>query len=419
MRFIHAADLHLGAGFRSRPEIGEQLQARHRQAWGQLIQQAVDQQVDAVLLAGDLLDTSDPGSLSWSAQSTLLRGLRQLDERGIRVFIAPGDHDPAGPRSVYRRMSWPGNVTVFDSSKPEAVPLGGTEPPAVVHGVGFDRGDVRENLALLLTAPADECFHVAVLHCQVSGAAGSERHGEYAACKADDLRGRGIHYWALGHIHQPISVIDDPGQPLVARYAGSAFPLDVSESGIKGCWLVEVDAERQVKVNFLPLATVRWEQIRVDVAAEDDLAAVESRITGRIRDLQLAGVDLCLRLVVTGRTMLPTFDPRWQEVFRAVKAEHELLHLDVRNELRPAVDLDQYADQPHVLGHLIARYRKLARAPRQDLGEVLGEGDVLLRPTCEERVMAEAECADYQQRVLEQAMDLLAGRLVEDFAESS
>lgn len=413
MRFVHAGDIHLGAGFRSRPEIGEQLQARHRQAWDELVRYAITQEVDALLIAGDLLDTSDPDRLSWAAESAVVRGLRRLAERDIPVFVAAGNHDPADAKSAYRRIELPENVTLFDATSPRMVTLTPTDPEVVIHGVGFDAPDVRDNLARRFDAARDGKFHIALMHAQVTGVSGSDRHGSYAECSASDLRSRGIHYWALGHIHQPTSVLDEPSGPLVARYSGSLFPLDVSESGVKGCWLVDVDADRHVRASFVPLASVRWEQIRFEVSPDDDVAAVETRIGDQITAINPGGGDLCLRLTLTGRSQLAGDDDRWADLLRAIKNEHRLLHLEVRSELRPAINLDAFADEPHVLGQLITRYRGSADRPERLVQQVLGDDAALLRPVCDDRELTGDALIEYQRDVLERAMDVLTGRLVD------
>lgn len=413
MRFIHAGDIHLGAGFRSRPEIGEQLQARHRQAWDELVRQAIAQEVDAVLIAGDLLDTADPDRLGWAAESAVVRGLRRLAEHGTPVFIAAGNHDPADAKSVYRRIELPPNVTLFDSPEPRAVALADSDPELVVHGVGFGRPDVRDNLAKRFSAPRDARFHVALMHAHVTGAGGGERHDAYAACAASDLRGRGIHYWALGHIHQPTSVLDEPSGPVMARYSGSLFPLDVTESGVKGCWLVDVDSDRNVQSSFLPLASMRWEQLQFEVSPQDDVAGVESRISEQISAINPGGGELCVRLTLTGRSPLAGDDERWSDLLRAIKNEHRLLHMEVRNELRPAINLGAYADEPHVLGQIIVRYQSAADHPERLTQQLLAGEAELLRPSCDDRELSGDARAAYERDVLDRAMDLLSGRMVD------
>ena len=66
-------------------------------------------------------------------------------------------------------------------------------------------------------------------------------------------------YWALGHIHAPGRVADDP--PSV--YPGSSQGLDPTEEGPRGCYVVELDAAGAVET-FVETASVRWHHLEID-----------------------------------------------------------------------------------------------------------------------------------------------------------
>ena len=107
-RFVHTADIHLDSPLRSLalrdPALAELIGGAARLAFEQTIELCLDEQVDALMIAGDLYDgdqTSMKTALFLAAQ------LQRLDEAGIRVFIVRGNHDAShgSPRNLYCRKA--------------------------------------------------------------------------------------------------------------------------------------------------------------------------------------------------------------------------------------------------------------------------------------------------------------------------
>ena len=94
-RFVHAADLHLDSPFkglkRVAPEIGEILRKSTFEAFDAIIDLCMNEEVDALLVAGDVFDSADR---SLAAQLRFVDGLRKLETAGIQSFVCHGNHDP-------------------------------------------------------------------------------------------------------------------------------------------------------------------------------------------------------------------------------------------------------------------------------------------------------------------------------------
>jgi DNA repair exonuclease SbcCD nuclease subunit len=190
---------------------------------------------------------------------------------------------------------------------------------------------------------------VAVLHAQVDGA--SAARDRYAPCAPEDLD-RGYAYWALGHVHERQQVRAQPP----AWYPGCLSPHDVGEPGAKGALVVEIDAAGRAAVEFVPLAPVRFERLRLDDVAASGLAglagaaivALEATLPGA------PGEELLVRLDLRGRSPLALAlrDPEErrssaEELAPALGA----LSIELRCEqLRPPLELDRHRGQPHLLG---------------------------------------------------------------------
>ena len=94
LKILHAADLHLDSPFEGLPAGKAAIRrAEQRQLLSRLAELAVREDVDLVLLSGDLLDSD---SSYYETGEELVRCLRQMP---MPVFIAPGNHDPYTRRS--------------------------------------------------------------------------------------------------------------------------------------------------------------------------------------------------------------------------------------------------------------------------------------------------------------------------------
>ncbi|NIP99855.1 MAG: hypothetical protein GWM98_21770, partial [Nitrospinaceae bacterium] len=197
-RFIHCSDLHIDSPFKGLSAIHPQWAGRLRQAPLQSFLNIVDlakrEQVDAVIIAGDVFDSQNK---SLQAQFKFRTGLQILSEHGIPVFIAHGNHDPLDSWST--TLDWPDGVTVFPGNRVQSVPVTRDgQTLAQIHGISFPKRDVFENLSLQFSRDQEKGFAIGVLHANVGG---HPDHDPYASCSVDDLIGRKMDYWALGHIH--------------------------------------------------------------------------------------------------------------------------------------------------------------------------------------------------------------------------
>ena len=93
-RFVHAADVHLDSPLRSLalcdPDLAELIGNATRRAFVTVVDLCLNEQVDALLLAGDLYDGEQT---SMKTARFLAEQIRRLDEAGVRVFIIRGNHD--------------------------------------------------------------------------------------------------------------------------------------------------------------------------------------------------------------------------------------------------------------------------------------------------------------------------------------
>jgi DNA repair protein SbcD/Mre11 len=294
-KFIHAADIHLDSPLR-RLERYEgapvgRIRDASRRALVNLVELALSEEVNFVLIAGDLYD----GDLDdYSALLFFSSQMAEMGRKDIRVFLIRGNHDAANHMS--RSLNLPDNVHLFSETRSETICLDSIQ--VAVHGQSFAMREVRENLAASYPDPVPGFFNIGMLHTSLQG---SDRHDTYAPCTLDHLRQRRYEYWALGHIHQ--RQLLQESRPTVV-FPGNIQGRNVRETGPKGCHLIEVEYN-QVRTNaFQPLDVMRWEWLRIDAGGftqpQEVLDVCRSQIEDCVQESQ--GRLLAVRVEITGIT---------------------------------------------------------------------------------------------------------------------
>jgi exonuclease SbcD len=274
MRLLHTSDWHLGRSLHR-----ADLRAAQSAFLDHLVDTVRAEQVDAVLVAGDVYDRAVPPV---DAVELCADALNRLHDAGASVVLISGNHDSA------RRLGFGSDLLevagVHVRTRPSAlarpVLLEDAHGPVAVYGVPYLEPDaVRDDLppaqgtgaegaggeaprghagvlghaARCIRADADSRRvqrRVVLAHGWVAGGAASESErditvggvGQVPAALFD-----GFSYVALGHLH---------GQQTIAghlRYCGSPLPYSFSEATHrKGSWLVELDGAGAIRAERVP-----------------------------------------------------------------------------------------------------------------------------------------------------------------------
>ncbi|MER7128812.1 metallophosphoesterase family protein [Streptosporangium saharense] len=292
MKLLHAADLHIDSPLRGLSVYegapAEELRTASRRALENLVDLAVSESVDGVLLAGDIYDGDWP-----DFQTGLFFGgqMSALGREGIQVYMVSGNHD--AQNRMTRQLRLPENVRMLDINEPETIH--DDDRGLAVHGQGFARRDVTDNLALGYPAPCRDLFNVGLLHTALNGGRGD--HDPYAPCTVSDLAAKGYDYWALGHVHNREVVSRDPW----IVFPGNLQGRHARETGPKGCTLVTVDNLQVTSVVHRDLDVARWEHLRIDVSDATDLDSAVDLVARGLKELP-SGRLRAVRVSVTGRT---------------------------------------------------------------------------------------------------------------------
>lgn len=298
-RFVHAADIHLDSPLRSLAlrdlELAELIGNATRRAFIDIIDLCLDEQVDALLLAGDLYDGEQT---SMKTALFLALQLRKLHEAGIQVFIIRGNHDALS--RITKELTLPETVKVF-GGRADVVQIarGRGDVPIAIHGMSFAKPQAPDSLLEHYKAPVEGAVNIGLMHTSLDGSPG---HDQYAPCTVGDLQNSGFDYWALGHIHKR-SVIDGRCKVVMP---GIPQGRDINEAGPKSVSLVTVADDRSIVVEERLTSVAQFERIQVDLTGIDDWRDMLAAIGRRLNDARgvAASEHLIGRMQLSGATPL-------------------------------------------------------------------------------------------------------------------
>lgn len=423
LRLLHLADLHLDTVVGGRtPAVRARVRAALLAAFERAIEYALQEAVDAVLIAGDAFD--DP-LLSTPTAGRFRAALRRLADAGISVAWCTGNHDP-GARSLGSRQGRAAllglddperhahpRIRVFRARTPATFEVLGAHGDVVgtVTSIGHRTASDTENLAQRLVPPgphgsACSVPAVAMLHTQVLDSLGCEEHAPYAPCTARDLAAAGFDYWALGHVH-----VRGPVLGTNAWYAGNPQGRNPKETGARGGLYVEVDAGEPPRVTPVEFCALRFERVRLaGLEAVEHGAQLHPRVADAVQEYREH--DTVLRLELVGRSPLAAHLRRPEarrELEQALTVELDLVDCELSLAgLTPPRDLADFHATPCALREA----RLLLSAAAQDAALALELADVELSPEAppDSSQGANAARATYLRERLHGAADELISR---------
>ena len=327
MRILHFSDLHIGVENYGRTDPKTGLSTRlgdFLDSLEQVVEFALNEGVDLVLLAGDAYKGRDP---TQTHQREFAKRLNRLSKAGIPTFLLVGNHDlPAASSRATAVDIFPtlevANIHVGNSLKTYDVPT--PSGPLQVLAVPWPRRSailsredsrgmsieqVRQTLEERLTDGIEVAASQldptipAILtgHVTVNGATvGTERSmmlGQDHVLLVSALDRPQVEYVALGHIHKHQILRPDP--PMVV-YSGSLQRVDFSEEGDeKGFCVIDLDpaapqGQRMTKFEFHKLDARSF--VTVDVTVERQDVDPTATVVRAIARKELAGAVVRVRI---------------------------------------------------------------------------------------------------------------------------
>ncbi len=341
MKLIHCADFHLDAPLHTNlpPESARQRRTELMQTFGRMAEYAQREGVAAVLIAGDLFDSSAPRR---EVLDYVTDTIGKYPD--IQFYFLRGNHDAA-----VRFPTVPDNLHLFSGAWQRYI-CG----EVTVYGAEGCRCDADYDG---LTPDASAC-NIVLLHGQAASASGTD------AVPLPLLRGRNIDYLALGHIHScQRGTLDTRGCWVCA---GCPEGRGYDESGEKGFLLLEV-YNRCLTSQFVPFAGRTLHTCEVDLTGADTLIRQSDRITDTVASLPRK--DMVDVLLVGDLPPGQTPDT----AFLQQQLAGRFFMLRVTDRTRLAIDRMRYRQEISLKGAFF-RLTENAGLPPEDLDYVLRAG---------------------------------------------
>lgn len=315
MRIIHTSDWHLGQHF-----YGKSRASEHQQFLNWLIEQSISQDIDAIIVAGDIFDTGTPPSY---AREMYFDFIAKLQKTNCQLVVLAGNHDSVAmlseSKQLVQQLSTRVISTVSDNIAEQVFILNSlkTKQQAVICAIPFIRPrdivksyagqSATEKQQSLQQAIAKHYQHlfdhaqgmskqhdstssrlpiIATGHLTTIGASTSDSVrdiyiGTLEAFSASEFPP--ADYIALGHIHRPQKVTKSEH----IRYSGSPIALSFDEvKWQKNIVIVEFKQGELAQVElcnvpcFQPLAMVKTS---IENLAEDiNKVVVEQQLASKL-----------------------------------------------------------------------------------------------------------------------------------------
>lgn len=306
MKLLCTGDLHLGAGSDYGREPGERL-AEQRNVWETIAALAIEEDVDALLFAGDAWERRrpTPGELL-----AFKAGIDMLRDHDIQIVAIAGNHDVEAMErptayelfpdtdALFVYLSAPTVVRTFGANGGEVNVAGLPWTPVsrlVAANGGGDRDDLNDRAAELLLAAArdlrgsitNDLPSILLLHWAVSGACipsgiPTDQLRE-PVIPLGELQEIGFDAIVMGHIHSQQLIATNPREPEIpVFYVGSPMPLNFGEARDEhGVWILNTETwvPEFVPVESRPLVTLDLDGAQMFTL---DGTAWQSQIDGAI-----------------------------------------------------------------------------------------------------------------------------------------
>lgn len=280
MKLLHTADWHLGKTLEGRSRLPEQ-----KAFLKELITIADEEDVDAILMAGDVFDTVNPPA---AAETLFYDAAVKLTQNGERpLIIISGNHDSPDRLAASRPLADRNGITIIGFPTAERIELTvrngqklsiaalpypsesrlnecltESQEEGVLQLAYDDR--VEKLFHDLSTNVPEDAVHIAMSHIYVAGSRETDSERPIQVGGAYTVSANSLpeeaQYVALGHLHRPQTITRGSA---LARYSGSPLAYSFSEaSHTKSVTLVDVEPGGLAHIEEVPIQSgkplVRW-----------------------------------------------------------------------------------------------------------------------------------------------------------------
>ncbi|MCT7802727.1 MAG: DNA repair exonuclease [Lactobacillus crispatus] len=341
MKFIHFADAHLDSPFRGlsflQSEEFNHIYQAADQSLTKIVDLALQENVDLVLIAGDTFDSNTP---SPRAQLFFAKQIKRLTDQKIQVVMIFGNHDHmkqedllVSPSPYFKLLG--NNETVEQATFT-------TDAGFNYDVIGFSylNNHITEDKIPEFPAKGKN-YTFGLMHAQEKSATASQN--VYAPFTVDELQNLNYDYFALGHIHARNNLSSTPW----IVYPGNIQGRHINEMGAKGCYLGEIDENSgKTTIDFKETGPILWQGTKINLEGAISKADLQAKIIAKLE----SGQKTYFSLTIAGAQYLSAEerdlvqDPDfWQTISQSLPFASQLV--DVRFVVNTSLKLNDNDQQ--------------------------------------------------------------------------
>jgi hypothetical protein len=355
LRLLCASNLHVGRSTYGTPDrLGiDAARLSMTATWDALVDLARAESVDAVIIAGDMIDRENR---LFEPFGPIERGLTTLARHDIPVLAVAGDEDVDSLRAVAEELPTSTLRIVGRDGAWETVTITGRdgETRTVAGWSAPGRAISGSPVANLDHALAGATPDVIVLHGTPAG-----QGCGFAPIPVERIGHGGARLWVAGAPMTPSTETIDDATLLAPGSAAALSPVD---TGARGAWIVDL-TDDGVDARQVPLAAIRFDHVDVDLTGAADDTETEHRIIAALQQTLDAAVEadagshliaVGAHLTLFGRTAAyATLPARLHDIERTVDLQRQgvvLAITSVSNHTEPGIDLAPLLERADPVG---------------------------------------------------------------------
>ena len=342
MKFIHFADAHLDSPFRGlsflpSKEFNQIYQAAD-QSLTRIVDLALAEKVDLVLIAGDTFDSAKPSPRS---QLFFAQQIKRLTDAQIQVVMIFGNHDHMRREDLLVNQSPYFKLIGANEAVEKATFKTKDNFNYDVVGFSYLNNHITEDK--IPDFPGKEHnYTFGLMHAQEKEA--DSRKIVYAPFTVSEVQALNYDYFALGHIHARRNLSEKPW----IVYSGNIQGRHINEMGAKGCYLGVIDENtKKTSIEFKTTGPILWQGVQVELDTQISKADLQNEI---IASLNNAKQKTYFSLTTAGAQFMTDEEQElvqdtdfWQNISQNLPFDSQLV--DVRLKISSNLELNENDQQ--------------------------------------------------------------------------
>lgn len=342
MKFIHFADAHLDSPFRGlsflpSKEFNQIYQAAD-QSLTRIVDLALAEKVDLVLIAGDTFDSAKPSPRS---QLFFAQQIKRLTDAQIQVVMIFGNHDHMRREDLLVNQSPYFKLIGANEAVEKATFKTKDNFNYDVVGFSYLNNHITEDK--IPDFPGKEHnYTFGLMHAQEKEA--DSRKNVYAPFTVSEVQALNYDYFALGHIHARRNLSEKPW----IVYSGNIQGRHINEMGAKGCYLGVIDENtKKTSIEFKTTGPILWQGVQVELDTQISKADLQNEI---IASLNNAKQKTYFSLTTAGAQFMTDEEQElvqdtdfWQNISQNLPFDSQLV--DVRLKISSNLELNENDQQ--------------------------------------------------------------------------